>query len=253
MNIKPPMWSLSPSQVSPEWRNFRQNGAVTWLRGLDNVSDKNNQFQKFGTVNEVVTPYGSALEFVDNDSNWLRTESLGSLKYELPHHFAVLVYRDVAQTEVPISLHGGDVSGWRARFDVAGTIQFTYWGGTGGTTAITVPTTSWVLVCASLADTKIRVNIYDLDSGGVQRETLTGTSYVAPDGTNDYIWIGRHGGTTFPFDGRIALAHVGNGWVNDAEFDNLALDPFGPFRQSPRGFEWVERRPTIRVRARGRG
>jgi len=39
----------------------------------------------------------------------------------------------------------------------------------------------------------------------------------------------------------------------DAEIKQLSVDPFGPFRQSPRGFEWVERRPTIRVRARGRG
>jgi len=41
--------------------------------------------------------------------------------------------------------------------------------------------------------------------------------------------------------------------LTDNEVKTLVEDPFGPFRQSPRGFEWVERRPTIRVRARGRG
>jgi hypothetical protein len=51
----------------------------------------------------------------------------------------------------------------------------------------------------------------------------------------------------------MAYLRVYQGVLTQDDVNKLYADPFGILRQSPRGFEWVERRPTIRVRARGRG
>ena len=237
MNIKPPLWLASPAQVSPRWRWFRELGTHTWLSGLTNLSVPSNGWEMIGSLDEKLTRYGNALEYTDNDLNYIRSPQ-GILPNELPHHVVVLFRRDVStNTEVPISLHGGDVSGWRLRVSATtNVIQVVYWGGTGGTSTITVPVASWTLLCAVIESDQISFHIYDLETGVVKRETLTGLSYVNTDGTNDYIYLGRHGGTAFPLDGQIAMAHVGAGHVPESVFDNLAGDPFGPFRQANRLF-----------------
>ena len=58
--------------------------------------------------------------------------------------------------------------------------------------------------------------------------------------------------TVNEFSGKMAYIRVYQGLLTQDDVNKLYADPFGMLRQSPRGFEWVERRPTIRVRARGR-
>jgi len=74
--------------------------------------------------------------------------------------------------------------------------------------------------------------------------------------TPDRLSIGRFGDSTPSNslnDVAVAVAYVWDRQLTQSDAILLTKDPFGILRQSPRGFEWVERRPTIRVRARGRG
>jgi hypothetical protein len=75
---------------------------------------------------------------------------------------------------------------------------------------------------------------------------------VADTNTSRRIRVSDPGGAQW-FGGKMAYIRVYQGVLTQDDVNKLYADPFGILRQSPRGFEWVERRPTIRVRARGRG
>ena len=70
--------------------------------------------------------------------------------------------------------------------------------------------------------------------------------------TDTNIQISQYSGGS-EFKGKMAYLRVYQGVLTQDDVNKLYKDPFGILRQSPRGFEWIERRPTIRVRARGRG
>lgn len=71
-------------------------------------------------------------------------------------------------------------------------------------------------------------------------------------GTDREIRVSSPGGSD-EFTGKMASLRAYRVVLTQDDVNKLYADPFGILRQSPRGFEWVERRPTIRVRARGRG
>jgi len=98
--------------------------------------------------------------------------------------------------------------------------------------------------------------VWQLYVNGVDYGTQTESAEITTTIPQEDIAIGSRVTTSNSsgFIGYISAVHILNGYAaTEAESRQFSEDPFGPFRQFPRGFEWVERRPTIRVRARGRG
>ena len=117
----------------------------------------------------------------------------------------------------------------------------------------TFPTDRWVHVVCTIPAFGFGVpELYTDTKTPTDYQTQLAGSGTSGANTNRQIEISDETSTTF-HTGKMTYIRVYQGVLTQDDVNKLYADPFGILRQSPRGFEWVERRPTIRVRARGRG
>lgn len=284
--MRPQYTGWHPSLVIPEYRylsnkllfatEFGWAGqSITINNGttgpLDLISGKraNTAGAQYSQNSYGLSNFGTHFNFGDTFSNgfaWPNSQNLGwwvNARDDIPVTIEGLVYLDssIADTFTNNIMYIG-VSAGRITFTLY--YETDHWELSGeratdnsyqrARSSDSFPTDRWVHVVSTIPaygfgapelyiDSKIPNYVFgDPRAGSGNSGTQTDTK----------IEISNYSGGQ-EFRGKMAYIRVYQGVLTQDDVNKLYADPFGILRQSPRGFEWVERRPTIRVRARGRG